>query len=345
MNIWQSITRWASSAWHTITGIPSDIGSAASHIWSFITTVAQMLDWVLRNPFLALVTVVDALVGLLTGNMKEFHDANNRLNSWIFAQQTAPTRALVWRLYRQAIAQLRSSIALTIQWAKSQFAATRRYALALVARERRARIRSFRQAEAYARQHVRALHHQLEREAASGYAVSRQARLGLVARLLGDIAGRDPAVRAVTDRIAGLVLDLAGAESEPERLLASFLLSHLVRDLGVDKPIGGLAQALLAPLTGDPKPHDIHGVIADLAARLGALEAQQAQFMADGGPEILQAGEGWRDLTSLGVDAALLGFAAAATLDPAGTARDLAALTEAAGTDTITRIASVLGQG
>lgn len=342
MSIWDDLQHWGSDAWHWISGIPGDVSRLGQSLWRFTVSVARVLDFVISNPFLALTLALQGIAALLTGNNQAFYNANRRLVGYIYGTQVAPVdaraRRMIAALQAWAFRQLRA----LRHWTRWQLQTLRDWAARMMAAEQQARARGDQQAEAYTRRLVTALHQALEREAASGYRMSHTERLSLLTRVLDLAAGRNPAVRAVTSRITGLILDLAAVDNPAGRLLAGFLIRRLISRLGPDKAIGNLAAALGGPLLGGGQPRDLHAVIADLSARLDAAEQQWATFMADGGPQVLQAGEGWRDITSLVTDAGLLGFAVAGVTEPGVTARALSDLIRPAGTATIDAIARTL---
>ncbi len=345
MNIWGTLKTWAQGAWYAITHPGGPGGGPGVGLFQGIIHLAQLVDWFMRNPFTAVTSVLGLLADIFTGNMQAANNAAARISSWIWGNQIRPVRDDLQRLLRNLRQWVTGQLDALWGFAGYVFQQSEMYARRLFAAEAAARVRGDKQSQAYTRQQVALVHQVIEREAASGYAQTRHGRISAIEQLLTDLAGRDPVVRALTKRLATLAADLLGAESLPERLLAGALIGQLVKRAGIEAPLAAFTQALLGPLLGDPKPHDLHGVIADITARLGALEDQQAQFYRDGGSQLLQAGSSWRDWTGLGIDAALLAFAAAAAADPAATAREVSAVIRPIGTDTIASAARLIGKG
>jgi len=108
------------------------------------------------------------------------------------------------------------------------------------------------------------------------------------------------------------------------RITIGFLIKEVIDRLGIDKALGALIHNLLAPLLGQPVPHDLHDVIADLSARMIADETQWAQFFDDGGSQVEQAGKDWRNITGPVSSVAIVAFTAAAVADPSVWAKDIA---------------------
>lgn len=234
------------------------------------------------------------------------------LRRWT-ANQLAALRALVWRLYYQLLHLIHYSLRLAFDY-------TRR----LVRIEALARRRAVAAAEAKARAEVRQLHQVIEREAASAYRQGLDARLSLIQHLAGMLARFNPEVRHLLADLVGGVLDLASVDDPLARLVLGFLMKQVIDRLGIDKAAGDLVSALLAPLLGDPKPHDLHDVVLDISKRLQAMEQQWSTFFADGGSQVEQAGEQWQQLQNPVLAAALLANFGAAAADPTGWARTVA---------------------
>jgi len=342
VNWLNTLTKLASDAWRAITGLPGDVERIGQGLWQFVTSVAQVLDFVVSHPFVAVTLALQGLAALLTGNAEAWRNAGDRLAGYIWGTQVAPVQADLRRRLHKAVVYLLGQIFLLARWTARQLYLLRMWTAQQLAAERLARIRGDQAEHRYATDIVAALYQAIEREAASGYRKSAAQRRDLVARVLDLAVVRNPVVRGLVGQVTGIVLDLAEVDNPLLRLLAGFLLRRIIDSLGIDKAIGDLAGQLAGPLLGNPDPKNLPQVIADLSGRTGSLEGMWATFMADGGPQILQAGESWRDITSLLVDAALLGFAVAAATDPAGTAAEMSAATEAIGTATIDALASVL---
>lgn len=153
----------------------------------------------------------------------------------------------------------------------------------------------------------------------------------------------DEVVKALVGRLVSLAVDVGDLDAPEVAVPLQLVLRELAAHSGPGAAAAGWLTSLLTGAAGQGTPGGLAEVIANINCRLGAVEAQWSQFYADGGGEILQAGDGWKQLDSLAVDAGLLGFAASAIADPAGTASALAGLTEVAGTRTIASIARLAG--
>ena len=160
--------------------------------------------------------------------------------------------------------------------------------------------------------------------AASAYRGSLADRRAVVGGLVGELAGRGVASRAVIDVIERLAVDLVEVDNPVAGWLLQRAIGEVLRLAGADSAIASLIGDLTAHGPGGAEPRDLHGVIGDICARLNAAERWEARFMADGGPEILQAGEDWKDLTAVGTDAALLAFMALTITDPEAAANETA---------------------
>lgn len=178
-------------------------------------------------------------------------------------------------------------------------------------------------AEARARAQVKALHHVIEREAASGYRVDSTERASIITRLLDFAVSRNPAVRDLVKVISGGLLDLLEIDDPPLRFLLGFLIKHVIDKLGIDKAVGVLIDDLMAPLLGSKVPRDLHDTIMALCGRVLAMEKQWAQFFTDGGAQVEQAGTDWRNITSIASSVAILAFTVQAVADPTGWAREV----------------------
>lgn len=218
-------------------------------------------------------------------------------------------------------------------------------AYAAVRKERRERIRAIARAEAKLKADIRALHHTIEREAASGYRVGQEDRLNLIVRLLDYAVLRNPELGALVKDAAGGILDLLSVDDPLARLVLGFIIKHVIDRLGIDKAVGTLIQDLLAPILGKPKPQGIHDVVMDLSDRAIASESQWAQFFEDGGAQVEQAGREWRDITSVAGGIAIVGFVAEAIHNPQGWAAAISDTVGVAANDVAIAAASLFEGG
>ncbi len=345
MGFLQSLGRLASDAWHFLTGLGGDIGNALAAVWRFAASIAALLDHlisaVLRGTIGGLLTWNFYLLGAI----EKLVGAVERIGDWIWFHFIAPVKTWV----RGLVAALKA-------WTVRQLAAQRAeywglyhralaYAAKLVAAERAARIADVQAARRYALALVVALHAAIESEAATGYNSGRRARAGVAGKILDDLAVRNPVIRALTGRLITLILDLAAVDNPVARVVVGVLLRQLINRLGVDRVAGNLLARILGSLTGHGEPKSLHDVTRDIDERLTGLEDQWAEFMTDGGPEVMQAGKEWKAETGVLADLAMLGFFALAVHNPAGWARDVSATAGTAVNDTIIGVTHLIRRG
>lgn len=346
MNWWNNLLSTLQRGWATILNFGSGgIAGPISGALHGLQQTANGLLYVMTHPLSDLTNAIAVTSGLISGNDLAVYQAMQRFFGFTQAHQTNPLLTYVNKQFKALWAALSALRAWTFKLVWLAVATARLYTDQQIAAERRARIAGDQQDRAYTRQQIKALHSLIEREAASGYDTGYDARISVITRLLDDAAVRVPVVRELAARVVSIALDLVAVDNPAARLLAGFLLTHIINRLGIDKALGSLTSDLLTPLLGNARPRDLHDVMRSVSDRLGAVEGQWATFMHDGGPQILQAGEVWRGITSLGADAALLAFTAAAIADPQGTARDVAAVIRPIGTGIISDMAHFLARG
>lgn len=342
MNWWDSVGNAASAAWRAITGVGGAVGGALTSEWRFAASMFKGALFQLTHPINTVEQQAAIFAGLVTGNMTAVHNAINRLEGWNQAHITKPimswTRRQIAKLWAALDADRRmlwKRIMLVNGWIRA-------WVMQLIRAERVARRRADTREHAYAHSQAKWALQMVQREAASGYRTGYNAQVSVATKVLQDIITRDPLLKDVVGKVITGVLDLASVEDPLARLLAGFVLQHVITSLGVDKPLGDLARSLLGPLLGQPRPMDLHDVVVAITGRISALEGDWATFMGDGGPQVEQAGKGWRDLTSLPLDAALVGFVVAGATAPAATARELSSVIRPIGTATIATMSNLL---
>lgn len=314
----------ATGLWRKITGGAGDIIDALKDVWSFIAQVMTGLRYIFTHPFTSVLNAAAVLAAWLTGNEVALRNALNRLVGWYDYYRVNPLRAQVIRWFRQLEARIAYLFAVAYMYINLLYCRSLAYTRLLVSIEHKAMLKAFAAAEAYTRQLVAALHKDIEHEAASGYSATLHNRTTIVSRIADLIATRNPAARAIVSRLIEIILDLLVIDDPIARLAATFLIREVVNRAGIDKAAGNLLADIAGPLLGDPKPKGIPDVIRNIGDRLDALESQWATFMDDGGPQILQAGREWKDVTGYVTDAALLAFFADAVARPQAWAREVA---------------------
>lgn len=319
---------------------PHDTG-----IMHYIDMVSQASDYILTHPVSDLANGLSLLAGLVTGNGKASQDALIRMGGWTQSQPVAALKA--WTV-RQLSSVSRETFLLQAHLT-GLIGATRRQVEAELARamahERRRREAGDRAAERQARREVTALHHLIEREAAGAYRQGHAGRIAVITRLADYLAAHNSEVSGLLARLTGIVLDLAAVDDPAVRVLAGFLIRHVITRLGLDKVTARATADLLAPVLGNPHPRTLAAVIGDISARLGAIEAQEAQFWADGGAEVEQAGRQWSAITSPVVDIAIVAWLAQAATHPQAWARELSGAVEPVMTGAKDAMSAILREG
>ncbi len=343
MSVWDTVRHWASTAWHDFTGAVSDPVTAFQSLWKFVSTVNTTQQWLMRFPlWRQLVTMAD-VVQQLVNAVRMIGDALDRIGAFVRQEITEPLRrqllaviradrarerrdvwvlqSLIWRVQQWLVAYVIRGLAVERSNRRSAVAAARRYAAAVAAAALAA----------------------VQREATTAYATGLKGRLSVVERIIEDLAGRNPLVKDVESKAITAIIDLASIEDPALKLLIGFLVNRIVASAGTDTVAGDLLKRLVGPLVEDTRPKTLYGVIKDVSARLGALEQQQQQFMADGGPEVENAGRQWNAITSLAADAAILAFTGQAVIDPAAWAAEITTVAGGPANDILTGIVNLTG--
>lgn len=303
--------------WHWVNGIADGIGHFfGSTLVNLAKAVWQHMD-----------TVVDVLQEILYLEW--------RLATWVDRLVWHVVRGWIYDLARRVQARMRQNTAYLIRLIYVTSQAVLSAALNWVRAERKARIRDVNRARAQARAEIRAMHHTIEREAASGYMVGQGDRLDEIVKLLEYAVVRVPILKHFVGRLAGLVLDLLSVDNPVARLLVGFLINHVIDKLGIDKLVGAAAKDMLEPLLGEPKPRDLHDVIVDMSRRMLNEEKQWTQFYANGGAQVEQAGDFWRNITGPLGTAAIVAFTAEAVTHPDAWAQGINDTIGRAATDVI----------
>ena len=316
MGVLRTLGSWATSAWHAIFGAAADVTGALTRFYSWITSLHGLVSWLFSTPLLALLRAIAAHLPAVILALQAIRDVLARLGAWIWAHYVYPVEVILSGRIAQLRAWTQMQLATLTRMVWALYFSAENYTRLLVGTERAQRIQAVKAEHAAMLAQIRALHQAIEKEAASGYNSVSDARKSVLQRLLTDLTVRDPAVKGLVSDLVKIVVDIDTIDNPLIRYAASRLLSEIISHLGIDQAISSLIGRLLEPLTGNPRPGGVYDVDKDVAERLNALEAQWAEFEADGGPELDQAGRGWKDLTSLTVDAAILGFVGLAVNDP-----------------------------
>lgn len=285
-------------------------------IWHWIDGVAKGVSNFIGGPVLALGKAILHHLENIKQALVEYLSVLQKIVFWV--------DRLIWHTVKGWVTKLQAHT-------KAELRALRKYLVGLifittqtvlstamhaVRRERHDRGVAVGRAERQARSLVRAMHHTIEREASSGYAVDRSDRTSTVVKLLEFAALRNPELRVIVGDVAKGLVALLEVDDPLLRIAITFFLKQIIDRLGIDKALGGLISDLTGPLLERNDPRNIHDVVMDLSARLDADEKQWAKFFADGGAQIEEAGSSWRDITSIAGMAAVLGFTVQAVIAP-----------------------------
>lgn len=344
MGWWNTLTKWASSAWGSISGAVSDPVTALSNLWHYVTSLHDALAWLGANPlvkgykaFLENFTVLGLAIDAA-------RDTIGRIGTWTWVHEVRPVRdqlrAAITALRAWAAAMFRAQQAEIIRLYLASLAYTRR----LTGIERVQRMKGDRLEHAAMLKAVAACLATVQQQAASAYNAGLHDRLGLIGTIFGDIADHTPLVKDAIDLVLKNVIDLENVDDPVLRWLLNKAVDEVVNNAEVDKAAGSLAQSLLAPIIGQPRAKGLYDVVADISTRLAAMEAQWAQFMRDGGPEVEQAGDQWRDITGTIVNLGFLGFTGLAATDPVAWAQGVSDSVGTAANDTIGGIIDLIGK-
>lgn len=340
----KTLQNWASNAWGSIAGAAGNPLAALTNLWHYITSLHDALAWLGANPlvkgyksFLENFTII----GLA---LRAAQAAIGRIGAWEWSHQVRPVRD-----------QLRAAIAALRAWAVKMFAAQQAeiirlylaslaYTRTLVGIERAARIKAIQVEHAAMLKAVAACLATVQQQAATAYNAGLHDRLGVVGTILEDIAGHTPLIKDAVDLALKSLVDVENIDDPIVRYLANKAIDEIVNNAEVDKAAGSLAQQLLGPIIGQPRAKGLHDVIADISARLAVMEAQWATFMKDGGPEVEQAGEQWKNITGVLVNLGFLGFTGLAATDPAAWATGVSDTVGTVGNDSIGAIVDLIGK-
>lgn len=344
MDFLNTLTGWAKSAWGAIFGAAQDIPGALTKFWSYVTSLHSLVSWLFGFPLLQLVRALLGHSGATSDSLAALLAALRRLPGWIWAHEVKPVRDELSAWIRSVRDWAAHQILMLWMTLESDFSFALAFTVQQVGIERAQRTAAVDREHYLMMARVTWALQQVQQQASSGYNSVTAARKDLIRTLLADVAERDPAVKGLVSDLATLIIDIDTVDNPVARYAISHLLNDVIAHLGIDQAITNLIQRLIGPLAGDPRPATLHDVEKDVAERLNALEAQWAQFMADGGPEVEQAGGGWKDMTGLAVDAAALAFFGLAVTNPSAWATGVADTIGVAAGDAMTGIVDLIGK-
>lgn len=323
MSIWSSMRFWALQTKPQQQPQAQAQPQTGNHWWSWINSAVSGINHFFTGQFSDFIKGVEKS---FDGMMQAFHALQHTvarieiaIMHWVVVylkriiyQQVRKLKLLIAADFRRLVAMIMRALYVA-----------KAYAFALTARERRYRIAADVKLDHEIRTRIKWLHQQIEREAASAYRGQRGSQDAVITRLLDLAANLNPVVRPLVSDLVKGILDLAAVDDPVARIALGFLLRHVIDKLGLDKPIGDLLHNLLASVLGHGKPNGLSEVITDMCSRISAGEQQWAQFYADGGSEVEQAGEQWQAITRWTTDALLLGTFGLMAAEPAAFARDV----------------------
>lgn len=324
MGFIKTVLRLAGTVLGIIADIPGAFGQALHYLLNLVSAIhaliAHLIGTILRDLFWEQLLYDQVILG----ELHTLYHALQRVGPWIKVHLVTP----LYKDTLRRIALLRADTLRRISAVRNEMigriALVRKETLTRLAGEAKARETADRaEHEAMLKQVANALA-TVQTEAASGYKAGNSQRMGAINKLIDELANHNPAVKGLVSDLVKLIVDILGAENPVERAAITFLLTQIIDKLGIDKVAGTLLSALLGDLIGNPNPGNLHDVTKDLASRISTLENQWSDYMADGGPELHQAGHEWKALSSLTADAALLAFFGFAVVNPDAWAKDVA---------------------
>lgn len=324
MNWFRSLIGLGGKAWGAISGAGGEAASIGTGLWRMVRQTGQGLTDIITHPLTNAMNAVANVLTAASGDGIAFLRALLRVEPHVNLTMIRPLRLQFGRQLAALRARISYLIGLVYAYVNARITATRHYAWSLVHHERIARRRADRRQEAFTRRHVRWSLALVQREAASGYALTNHQRLGIIGTLADAIVNRNPVVRDIVGRLVQGATDLAEIDDPVLRIALGFIVKELIKRLGVDKAMGVMLDDLLGPLVGQARPRNLHDVIEAIGTRLDALEGQWVTFYKDGGAQILQAGQEWKGITGLTADLGMALFLGLMVADPAGWAAEVA---------------------
>lgn len=311
------------AAWGAITAIRQDPQAALQALAQYVDAVQVALDDTVTSGLRPTTLSLAKLASTMFTLARSLRDAVNRTAGWVWLYMIVP----VWHGLDIKINTLNAQTAVKIADARA-FAFTLyldgvRVATTLTRDERNARIADVNLARAQAQTLIKALHQAIENEAASGYRAGKGDRYNPLSELVAELHLRgliDGLVNTLLVRAIGVLV----ATGDPAlEAVVTRVIGVVIKKSGLGSDLGNYLYGLIIPGQGGPDPKDLPSVVSDISHRLGAIEDWITGFMLDGGPEVKDAGRQWKKITSVTVDAALLGFFGQAVVAPEAWAREV----------------------
>jgi hypothetical protein len=342
MGFLRSVLHYASVAWGLVSGVVANPAQALESVWHFAGSIQTLLDHIVSKVNKDVLSAFLFYISICDKALQDYLRAMSRIARWIWGKQVNPVRVnLNHRIYVLK-AWVRRWIARLIAMIVYYYFLSLRYSYHLVSLERKYRLADIKFARAWAVRLVKAALATVQRQAADGYNSQTAQRESVIETIADDLAVRNPLIKTAIKDLIKLALDAAEVDDPLIRAAIGLGLARVVDKLGIDRVMGGLLSTLITDLTGGPKPSTLQAVAADVARRLGQLEADQAAFMTRGGPEVEQAGQAWKAWSSALGDAALIAFFAQAVASPVAWAAEVNDTAGVVVGDTVSAIADLI---
>ena len=342
IDILKTLGQLAKDAFGFITGGSANPLNGLLALWRYVTGEHNVLAWLVGGPQLRFVLAALYNMSVLHLAVDAISGALHLLARWILATWILPIRDDLIRRIAALKAWAVLTFALTRALIEIRYQAALAYTRMLVGQERDHRLKDDQLEHAAMLKQVAAALATVQREAATGYDSTLHERLGVVGKILDEIAVHDPLVKQIVRDTVTAVFDLETIDNPILRFTIGHLLTSLINKLSVDKVIGDLLERLIGTLTGHGRATSLQDVTRDIGQRLNASEDQWADFMKHGGAEVEQAGDQWQHLTSLGVDIAITAFFGLAVAEPAVWAKGISATIGVAADDTLKGVVNLV---
>lgn len=332
----------AAKAYRDIHASHGSVLNALDSVWHWLNGVTDSTIGALGGTLSDGFKTASAAFSTFIDGYADLFGLFGRLYNWVMSYVFRPLRSMINTTRQKILATLANRVRFleglifVVAWRMLAVITAK------VNAEADARIKAVRLAESRARQEDTALHQVIEREASSAYQVEHDTRVSTIKKLLDFAVTRNPELRFAVGEVTDVLLGLLSVDNPLARLAVGFIVKDLIDRLGVDSLVGSLADDMIGPLLGDPKPANVHDVIKDLSARIAALENFAATFTTNGGSQVEQAGSLWRDITSPVAAAGIVGFTATAVVDPTRWASEVSGILGTAGNDIVSAVAKLV---
>jgi hypothetical protein len=323
MTIWSSMRAWAivNKTATTTPQQPQQTGGGGW--WNWINSVASGFNHFVLGQFEKFAGGVYSSIGGIVQAVHAIQHTIARIEIAVLHDVVVYLKRIIYQQVRKLKLLIAADFRKLVTMIMRALYVAKAYAFALTAKERRYRIAADIRLDHEIKTRIKWVHQAIEKEAASAYRAQRGEQDAVITRLLDLAANLNPVIRPLVRDLVTGILDLAAIDDPIARIALGFVLRQVIDRLGIDKPIGHLLHNLLSSVLGQGKPVDLHHVIADMCSRLSAGEQQWAQFYADGGSEVEQAGEQWQAITKWTTDAALLSLFGVMAAEPQAFANDV----------------------